>query len=195
MPDGRICGMFISQKGHLDSETLLLKLTSKWNQTGKFNYYSPVTNDAPGEYNNRCPAGCVATAFAQILKYYQWPLTHASTHSYIDPANPNPLRPCESHNDPSFGEQSFSKYSLTRSYDYSIMDDEPNSINYEISKLIYHSAVSVNMDYAATASWTNTYQVEDALRTYWGYNSTVDYVEKSGKTDQEWEDLLIEQIR
>jgi hypothetical protein len=75
------------------------------------------------------------------------------------------------------------------------MDDEPISINYEISKLIYHTAVSVNMDYAATAIWTNTFQVEDALRTYWGYNSTVDYVERSGKTDQEWEDLLIQQIR
>jgi len=178
-------------KGQLDSETLMLKLTTKWHQDTYFNYYSPQ----PGTSNGRSPTGCVATAMGQIMKYYTWPLTGTGYHTYTDPAQPNPLRPCDDRIENSRGVLSFSDFGLSRSYDYSLMPDVPNSINYEISKLLYHSGVSVNMDYAGDASWSNTYDVPNALRTYFSYDNSVQYVNRSNYSDEEWIMLLKEQIR
>ena len=178
-------------KGPLDSETLELKLTSKWDQGAYFNYYSPT----PGSENGRSPTGCVATAMGQIMKYFRWPLTSEGDHSYTDPAQPNPLRPCDNRSEASRGVLSFSDHGLSRTYDYSLMDDIPTSINSEISKLLYHAGVSVNMDYAEDASWTNTFQVPGALSTYFRYNNSIQYVEKQNYSEEEWKLLLKEQIR
>nr|MCR5380878.1 C10 family peptidase [Lentisphaeria bacterium] len=52
---------------------------SRWSQSGGiYNYYTPTiydksySFDEPGNQNN-APSGCVATATAQILRYFQWP--------------------------------------------------------------------------------------------------------------------------
>ena len=52
---------------------------SRWSQSGGiYNYYTPTiydksySFDEPGNQNN-APSGCVATATAQIMRYFQWP--------------------------------------------------------------------------------------------------------------------------
>jgi hypothetical protein len=50
----------------------LLKTT--WDQTAPYNNMCPVASNGGMEgYGGRCPTGCVATAMAQILNYWQWP--------------------------------------------------------------------------------------------------------------------------
>ena len=43
-------------------------LSTKWNQNEPFNRLVPVLQG-----NTHCATGCVATAMAQIMKYYEWP--------------------------------------------------------------------------------------------------------------------------
>jgi hypothetical protein len=184
-------------KGSLDVETMVLKLTSKWNQTEYFNGLSPATG-TPGHpsytpsYGGRTPTGCVATAMGQIMYYYQWPPIGVGTHTYNDPANPNPNSSCGSTDD-SYGNLSFINHNST--YNYAAMVDVPTSTNAEISKLMYNSAVSVDMDFAYCQSWTNTSNVENALRDFFDYNSSIDYIKKSDYTQEAWENVLIGEIR
>lgn len=44
-------------------------LDTQWGQDAPFNKLCPATSDNKG----KCPTGCVATAMAQVMYYYQWP--------------------------------------------------------------------------------------------------------------------------
>ncbi len=46
-------------------------LSSDWSQGFPYNIYCPTTTI--GCSGSRCPVGCVATAAAQIMRYYNWP--------------------------------------------------------------------------------------------------------------------------
>jgi len=190
-------------KGAMDSETMILKMTSQWDQTAYFNAYSPQTGvdghpSSGPSYANRTPTGCVATAMGQIMKYYQWPSTVNGNHSYIDPANPNSNSSCKDNYgnpipDPSYGLREF-KFPET-SFDYSQMSDIPIYENEQISRLLYNSAVSVNMDFAYCQSWTNTYQVEEALESHFDYSTKARYIVRSNYDYNGWLDTIKHQIR
>ncbi len=62
-------------------------IKSKWNQYGPYNYMCPDGNyvdyDETGyDTNNRCVTGCVATAMAQIMYYWNWPESCPALESY-----------------------------------------------------------------------------------------------------------------
>ncbi len=186
----------LTSKGQFDTETMVLKLTSKWNQTSNFNVYSPTTGnthptETSGSYGNRTPTGCVATAMGQIMYYYKWPLNGVGSHSYSDPANPNTNSSCGLL-DPSYGTLSFLNH--TSPYNFASMVDVPATPNNEISKLLYNCAVSVDMDFAYCQSWTLTSVAEDAYRNYFNYNTSVDYIKRSDFPDT-WESIIIDQIQ
>lgn len=50
--------------------------TSSWHQRAPYNDLCPMG------HGGRCVVGCVATAAAQILKYWQWPPSGYGTHTY-----------------------------------------------------------------------------------------------------------------
>ena len=55
------------QLGNVTTIVVRPLVTTKWNQYEPFNRMTPIDN---GE---RCLTGCVATAMAQIMNYYEWP--------------------------------------------------------------------------------------------------------------------------
>ena len=50
-------------------------LTTTWNQVQPYNDFVPINREASPatSYRQRYPCGCVATAYAQMLAYWQWP--------------------------------------------------------------------------------------------------------------------------
>lgn len=134
-----------------------------------------TTWDQMGNYNDLCPSntptGCVATAMAQIMKYHAWPTTGVFQHSY---------------NHPTYGVQSASFKTTT--YDWASMPNTTGGA--EVSKLMYHCGVAVDMDYAPDGSGAQTYDVPFVLANYFKYDQTIDYVTKDEGTDAEWISLL-----
>lgn len=57
-------------------ELVILPLTSTWHQGPPFNQDCPVYPDG-----GQTIVGCVATAMAQVMYYWQWPETGASSHT------------------------------------------------------------------------------------------------------------------
>ncbi len=144
-------------------------LSTKWDQGGirglDYNMYCPVVRDTV------CPVGCVATALAQICKYYSYPAqpTGYKTYywySYGNGTGHNILMQL--------------RYSDSAAIDYSIM---PNSIQVnangssvisverrkEVSRLGYYLGVAVEMQYGPDGSGTTTDIVTNNMRRFFKY--------------------------
>lgn len=62
-------------------------LATTWNQNRHYNFLMPADpyGSGPGSYyDDKVPTGCVQTAWAQVLKYYEWPPHGRGTRQYQD---------------------------------------------------------------------------------------------------------------
>jgi hypothetical protein len=151
--------------------SVLPLMQTKWNQ-------SPY-------YNALCPSnsvtGCVATAMAQIMKYWNYPATGSGFHSY-------------SHQ--TYGTLS-ANFGSTN-YQWSSMPNIVNSSNNAVATLMYQVGVSVDMQYSPQVSGAYVIQnsptpqacSEYALKTYFGYKSTLQGVERVNYNQTQWVNLL-----
>ena len=136
--------------------------------------------DQSPHYNALCPGGsvtgCVATAMAQIMKYWKYPSKGTGFHSY---------------NHKKYGTLSANFGSTT--YQWSSMPNSVNSANNAVASLMYHCGVSVDMDYGPSSSGGSsayTLDVVKALKTYFGYDDSVEGKYRSSYTDTQWIALL-----
>ena len=136
-------------------------------------------------YNSLCPGGsvtgCVATAMAQIMKFWKYPATGSGFHSY---------------NHSAYGTLSANFGSTT--YQWGSMSNSVNSTNNAVATLMYQVGVSVDMDYSPessgayviTAQSPVTNCAEYALKTYFGYKNSMKGVQRSSYTQTQWLNLL-----
>ena len=140
-------------------------------------------------YNQLCPGytmtGCVATAMAQVMKYWNYPAFGKGSHSYTD--------------DSGYGTQS-ADFGNTR-YDW---DNMPNRLTGSstaaektaVATLMYHCGVSVNMHYSTVYSGTTLIKCETALPEYFRYNRhDIRYRAKGQMSNDAWTDTLIAELR
>ena len=117
---------------------------------------------------NHWSAGCVATAMAQILDYYKWPVHGAGRHKY---------------NEDDAGVISVNFDSTY--YDWKYMLDVYTLGSTEIEReaaalLAFHCGVALNMDYESNGSTASTKNVPSALSDYFRF--TGEY-EKSSRAN------------
>jgi len=136
-------------------------LTSMWHQ------HEPYKNDCPEGDGGRCVAGCVATALAQIMNYWQWPDHGIGQHTYYWK-----------------GDGPVSGYYLsadfTDPYDWEHMPDScvfnpPDDICWPedtaaLAELSYEVGVSVDMNYSTDGSSTVGQLALFALPQYFRYS-------------------------
>ena len=126
-------------------------LSTKWNQGEPYNMY------VPGDYT-----GCVATAFAQIFNYYEWPGRGTGTETYYDP---------------------YSKQTLTANFDkeykwWNMLDDygylnDPEENKNAVATLMYDVGVAVHMTYAENGSAANSAKYLYNLVEHLKYSSDI----------------------
>lgn len=157
---------------------------TEWGQDTPFNNLCPYDSVD----NRRTVTGCVATAMAQIMKYWGHPAQGTGSHSYI-PAN-HPKHGTQTAN---FGETTYDWIHMPNSYNGSYSDTEANAV----ATLMYHCGVSVDMDYDYSekntdhsGSSANTINVMWALETYFSYAPCMQYKSKSNYSEAEWIAML-----
>lgn len=148
-------------------------ILSKWDQGEYYNYYCPRD---PAGINGRVVTGCVATAMAQLIYYFRFPETGIGSYSYTDE---------------NYGVQS-ADYGNT-SYDYNAMCDEPTCINTEISKLIYHCGVGVDMHYGPDGSGMTNHSAARVLRTFFKYSPETEYLFRDS-TNLNWDSVIVSHL-
>jgi hypothetical protein len=133
---------------------------SKWSQGNEgsaycYNYYTP----------NHYVCGCVATALAQLLRFWQWPTAGVGTGSYTiyvdDTATTRNLRGGNGAGGP---------------YDWGNMVLDPSSSTTDsqrqaIGALTHDAGLPVHMSYAAGGSGADTLATADALKNPFGYSN------------------------
>lgn len=151
-------------------------LTTRWNQAPLYNSLCPI---APTDANgNRSVTGCVATAMAQIMKYWDHPTQGTGSKSYSLSG---------------FGTISADFGNTT--YDWNNM---PNALTSSstatqieaVATLMYHAGVSVSMMYGALGSGAYDIDVPTALKTYFGYQQSLNLISKSNFSDDEWKAII-----
>lgn len=153
-------------------------LTTTWNQGQYYNALCPEDDNGP---DGHVYTGCVATAMAQIIKYWSDSTPGRGTHSYST----------------NYGTLTVN-YSEA-SYDYSSMPNEldENSTQAQINavaQLIYHCGVATNMQYGAYQSSSFDRDARAGLINFYHFSPNLSYAEKAFFTDTDWNDLMHQEI-
>lgn len=172
-------GRMVSRHGGRVDEILV---ETTWDQNYPYNYFCPEGAGGPGGH---CYAGCVATAAAQLMKYWDHPLQGQGSHTYIPEDHPEygPLTV-------NFGEAT---------YDW---DNMPNSISANspqeqieaVAELIYHVGVSVDMNYRPTSSGAVTGKLCETMPAYFFYTDQMDNLYRENYTHEGYMQLIIDAI-
>lgn len=164
-------------------------IMTRWNQSPYYNDMCPM-DASRGE---RTVTGCVATAMAQVLKYWDYPTQGNGSHSYTH----------------ALGQQSADFAATT--YDWANMPLELTSSSTDVQKaavatLMYHCGVSVDMNYGVASTGgsgaytissksNGTHCAEYALREYWGYKPTLKGLQKTSYKDADWKTMLKDELK
>ena len=153
-------------------------LQTTWNQNCYYNLLSPADPSGPCGH---AYAGCVATAMAQVMRYWEWPNQGFNSHSYT----------CN------YGTLSVDFSEATYNY-----DNMPNAVSSstnathkeEVAKLIYHCGVAVDMDFDPDGSGAYSSDVPAALYNYFAYTDNGTYVSKSSYSESGWANLIKQEL-
>lgn len=152
---------------YTSSKAISPLLRSIWAQDGAYNDMCP--EDAQGE----ALVGCVATAMSQIMYYYRYPTTGNGSHSYY--AN-------------GYGTQSVNFGATT--YKWHEMLGDLTFPAPEVAKIGYHCGVAVEMSYGYDGSGAFSWDVDNAIESYFRYSTDASYKTKSSYTTTNWKSLL-----
>ena len=138
----------------------------KWNQDSPYNMYVP----------SGCPTGCVATAMAQLMKYWNWPTQGTGEHSYQWQGQTLSAN---------FGETTYDWDNMIPYYGNGATDEQKVAV----ATLMYHCGVSVNMNYEPDGSGAFSQDVPVSISTYFSYSDQSKHISKLANYD-EWIALL-----
>ncbi|MBO4481345.1 MAG: thiol protease/hemagglutinin PrtT [Bacteroidales bacterium] len=165
-------------------------IETKWGQGSPYNLLCPYDN-AAGE---RAVTGCVATAMAQIMKYWEHPTRGTGSHTYTD-----------SDNDDFPGQGAYGTLSAnfgSTTYDWanmpiSLTNSNTTTQQKAVATLMYHCGVAVEMNYDISSrygSGSNNYKAMNGLSQYFGYSSQMQYVQKNNYSQTIWTNLLKQEL-
>ena len=141
---------------------------TKWDQGAPYNMYVP----------NGWPTGCVATAMAQLMKYWEWPVQGTGEHSYQWGGQTLTAN---------FGETTYDWANMINVYSSGSVTQENKEA---VAVLMSHCGISVDMMYAPDGSGAFSPDVPIAINNYFSYSDHATYITKAGYTYDEWIALL-----
>ncbi len=154
----------------------------------EFDQGAPYNNMAPvGKNNQRCAAGCVAIAMAQIMAYYQHPKNGCKDSVNYKTATLNKTVSVNME-----GER-FDWDNILPTYKDGYTAEQADAV----AKLVYYCGAAVRMDYNVDGSGANSDNVVSAMRTYFDYDINLQRVSKDGDgyTDSKWHELLQSELK
>ena len=154
-------------------------LTCNWDQNEPYNSLLP--NTANGE---RAATGCVATAMAQVMYYYKWPVAPTK-------AIPQYLTKSQSISMPE---------PPVVNFDWANMKDNylPTSTGVSadaVATLMLYCDQALNMDFKDGTSSASTSNIPDALQQYFDYAPSCRYYARNNFSRDTWEQLIYSELR
>ena len=172
-------GRMVSRHGGREDEYLV---ETKWNQNYPYNYFCPEGAGGPGGH---CYAGCVATAAAQLMRYWSHPIQGQGSHTYYPEDHPEygPLTA-------NFGETTYDWANMPNS----ISSSSPIEQIEAVALLIYHAGVSVDMNYRPSSSGAVTGLLCQTMPAYFFYTDQMANLYREEYTHEGYMQLIIKAI-
>ena len=146
-------------------------MTTKWNQDGIYQQYCPQIGE------QKALTGCVATAMAQVVNYFQWPLNVVRESVGYTSNKDDKIKP-----------QIDLETLPARKFNWFNMSDD------DIAWLMRYCGQSVLMNYNTDESTAYATSIPGALISVFNFSKATDIVEREEFTDEEWEQVLYHEI-
>lgn len=173
-------------------------ITTTWDQSPLYNNSCPYSS----YYNQLTVTGCVATAMAQIMKYWEYPLQGTGEHSYTHTAyidNFGRYHDAMGELSANFGNTTYDWGNMPVALSPSSTSTQINAI----AELMYHCGVSVEMDYGVSGVGGSGAQIlsyngyqyfeycsENAFKTFFDYKNTLHGELRINYNDSQWISIL-----
>ena len=170
----------VTTRSALERKNVSPLLTCWFNQGTYYNEKCPEVN---GEH---CMTGCVATAMAQIMYYYQWPkqtsdiIPAYKTGSYKIDMPAQPITTID-------WENILNKY--TEGKDFT--EEQINAI----STLMLLCGTSIRMDYTPKSSGAMRDYIAKAFLNYFGYKDMLELIVRGDFDTDDWEELIYDEVK
>ena len=157
-------------RGNNTYPELVPLMNTEWNQDGIYQQQCPEIS------GTKTLTGCVATAMAQVVNFFQWPL--------------NSVREAVGYtSNKDDAEKKIDLPSLpARKFNWFNMADD------DIAWLMRYCGQSVLMDYKTDESTSSPSSIPGALISVFNFSKGVDLVDRKEFTDEEWEQALYHEI-
>lgn len=153
-----------------DTRDIAPMLTSTWNQGSPYNFLCPADPAGPGGH---VYSGCVATAMAQVMYYYRWPVTGNGQHCY----------------NPSGYPQQCADFGSTV-YLWNEMVNGTSSKDTAMGLIQWHCGIAVNMMYGPGGSGAYSEDAAAALKNYFRYGPETGLLYKDNYSEEQWVNIL-----
>mgnify|MGYP001776389640 FL=1 len=151
----------------------LSKPTAQWSQSDPYNRMTPIIN------GYHAVTGCVATAMAIVMKYYEYP-TQAIPGAGVS-----------EYDGISITYDAYDWGNMLNEYERGLYNDQQGDA---VAKLMWHCGANVEMDYGVGASGAQTSLVASALKNVYGYSQTVLYEPRVNYSWSEWKQKICREI-
>ena len=165
-------------------------ITTNWDQATPYWNHCPefMNSDDPEDGGELAYTGCVATAMAQVMKYYNWPaqctqtipsyqVTYYISFGEYGQFNTDPLAPI--------------------AFDWAHMKDSYNGSEDEVyteavSWLMLYAGCAAHMQYGTSASGTSDPYIPKAFQNYFDYDAQLVY--RSDYDQPTWEEMIYQEL-
>lgn len=160
-------------------------LKTKWGQSAPYNLLCP---NVPINYNNgvgNCVTGCVATAMAQIMKYYNFPDKGIGIGEFY----------YDTYHSVDFSEGTYNWNKMKNEYGWQWTPDSVEA--YAVAKLMYHCGVAAKLDYGPDATGLSSSEdknVIKALISNFGYRNGIVIKDRTTIPTNEWLQMIMDEL-
>ena len=149
-----------------------------WSQNAPYNILLPYVG------GSHAVTGCVATAMAQVMHYWQWPARPTQTIPAYTTSTKHIYRPALEPVD----------FDWQAMHDTYLTTDTLSNEALAAARLLVYCDQSVEMDFMNGVSGAPTSRVPSALSTYFGYKGSAHTLKRVNYTSQQWTDTIYHEL-
>ncbi|MDE6443447.1 MAG: thiol protease/hemagglutinin PrtT, partial [Muribaculaceae bacterium] len=170
---------YTSPATRADRKAISPMVKTRWNQDAPYNGMTPLVN------GKHCVTGCVATAMAQVMKFWNYPEIGKGEGTCTVTGSNGTTKESMM-----LDEQKFDWSNMLDVYTSSATTAQKDAVAYLMKSCGY----SVEMNYTSYESGAASLFVARALISNFGYNSNIQYCARDYYTPEEWDNMVYEEL-
>ncbi|MBQ0056800.1 MAG: C10 family peptidase [Bacteroidales bacterium] len=155
-----------------------------WNQGGPFWNQCPYDSDGQRSYT-----GCVATATAQVMRFWKTPAVGTGSHSYSWKRSNGSTRTLSA----DFSQSVYDWDNMLPDYNYYVSYNSTQAN--AVAKLMSDVGIASDMQYSSNGSGTQTELACRALYQYFGYDKSIRIVRPDFVGDEEFASQMLAELQ